>query len=109
MAGDYVLRRVNGNPLPFATTTADGVKTEILDDVMSLYQGATYSQLTHLRITTNGVVTLKTTTETGTYGGQGTGLAFTRNSKLPPRQSTVNNRTITVTEPEAIMEYVKDK
>lgn len=107
MAGDYSLRRVNGSALPFAETTND-VKTEILDDVMSLYQGNTYSELIHLRVTANGVVTMQTITETGNFGGQGTSLLFTRNSKLPSRQSTVNNRTITITEPGTIKEYVKD-
>lgn len=106
--GDYQLRRVNGAPLPYVTTSAEGVKTEVLDDVISVYSGATFSELSHVRITTNGQTTTQTISETGTYGGLGTGLLFTYNSGRLPRQSVFNNRTLTFSEGGIFREYIKD-
>lgn len=106
--GDYPLRRVNGAPLPYVTTSADGVKTEVLDDVFSLFSGNTFSEISHVRVTVNGQVTTQTLSETGTYGGQGTGLLFSYNSGKAARQSTFNNRTLEFREQGVVREYIKD-
>jgi hypothetical protein len=105
--GDYALRTVNGAPLPYVTTDASGVKTELLDDVFSLYSGSTFAEVIHVRVTTNGAATTQTITETGTYGGQGTGLLFSYNSGKPARQSVFNNRTLSFLEGGVTRIYVK--
>lgn len=106
--GDYALRTVNGAALPYVTTSAGNVKTELLDDVLSLYSGSTFSEVSHVRITTNGTVTTQTITETGTYAALGTGLLFSYNSARSSRQSVFNNRTLTFLEPGMTSAYIKD-
>ncbi|MEO7996667.1 MAG: hypothetical protein ABI852_04435 [Gemmatimonadaceae bacterium] len=106
LRGDYALQSVNGAPLPYVTTV-NNVKTEILDDVLSLYAGSTYSQISHVRVTTNGQVTTQTLNETGTYGGQGTSVIFVRNSGKPNRVSIFDNFTLTFHDDELTRVYMK--
>ncbi len=41
VTGEYVLRTVNGAPLPFTLPGTGTVKTELLDNVITLYMGQT--------------------------------------------------------------------
>lgn len=101
------MRTVNGAALPYVTTSTDGVKTEVLDDVISIFSGNTFSELSHLRITANGQTTTQAITETGTYGGLGTGLLFSYNSGKPARQSVLNSYTLSFLENGVSRIYIK--
>ena len=73
VTGAYTLRTINGSPLPY-TIVASG--KEILDDVITLYQGGTYAESGHSRTTVNGQVTNATNTDTGSYVLLGTSITF---------------------------------
>jgi hypothetical protein len=73
VTGDYTLRTINGSPLPY---TIVGSGTEIIDDVISLYQGGTYAESGHSRTTVNGQVTNASNTDTGSHILLGTSITF---------------------------------
>ncbi|MEO7361550.1 MAG: hypothetical protein ABI120_14550, partial [Gemmatimonadaceae bacterium] len=106
--GDYPLRTVNGAALPYVTSSADGSRIEVLDDVFSLYTGNTFSELSHVRTTAgNGAPSIQAVLETGTYGGQGTGITFNYNGGKV-RQSKLDNFTLLFLEAGLTRAYVKD-
>lgn len=41
--GAYTLRSINGSSLPYTISGSGANKTEILDDVITLYEGGTYA------------------------------------------------------------------
>jgi hypothetical protein len=77
VAGVYTLRTVGGAPLPYTYAQTGADKSEVLDDVMTITNNGTWSELFHIRTTLSGVVTLSAETDGGTYVRAGTtGLTF---------------------------------
>ena len=58
--GAYTLKKVNGASLPYTISGSGSNKTEIVSDVITLYEGFTYSQSLQTRITVNGQATNNT-------------------------------------------------
>jgi hypothetical protein len=76
-AGTYTLKTVAGAPLPYTYQQSGADKAEILDDVVTLTNAGTWSELLHERKTVSGVVTISAVTDAGTYVLVGTtGLTF---------------------------------
>ncbi|MEO8193131.1 MAG: hypothetical protein ABI681_04720 [Gemmatimonadales bacterium] len=81
ITGAYTLRTINGAPLPYTVSGSGEATTEIIDDVITLYQGGTYSEVGHSRTTVNGHVTNETSSDTGNYAlGFGTSVTLRSNN-----------------------------
>jgi hypothetical protein len=77
IAGTYTLQTVNGSSLPYTYSQTGADKGELLDDVITLTNNNTWSELWHERRTVSGVVTVVAVTDAGTYALVGTsGLTF---------------------------------
>jgi hypothetical protein len=96
--GPYTLRTVNGSPLPYITSGSGTTKSEIVDDVITLYEGGTYAELGHSRITVNGQVTTETTTEGGTYSLFGNSVILRSGNGIHVRMPTIEANTMTLVE-----------
>jgi hypothetical protein len=77
VGGTYTLRTVAGAPLPYTYAQSGADKSEFLDDVITLTDNGTWSELMHIRTTLSGVATVDAVTDAGTYVREGTtGLTF---------------------------------
>lgn len=106
VTGTYNLITVNGAPLPFVTTSGT-TKTEILDDVINFYQGGTYSETVHLRITTNGQVANSTMEESGTYAFFGTSVTVRSADGSHERRGLMDGKKMSLTDPGMAMIFSK--
>lgn len=73
--GVYVLRTVNGAPLPFAIP-GDANETTILEGSIALYQGGTYGESGSRSTRANGVLTVTPYADAGSYALQGTSVTL---------------------------------
>jgi hypothetical protein len=105
--GAYTLRTINDAPLPFTLSTVGTTKTEVLDAVLTLYQGGTYAETSHLRVTTNGVVTTQTKNDTGSYSFFNITVTLTSSAGNPERRGRIEATTMTITEEGKISIYRK--
>jgi hypothetical protein len=98
--GTYVLKSVNGSALPFTLSTNGNVKTELVDETMYLYEGFTFFDKVHRRITTGTVVTTDSTTDSGNWGASNNSMGFRFNSDPSINVlSIVENKTVTMSLP----------
>jgi len=96
VTGNWSLRTVNGSNLPFTVSGSGANKTEILDDVITLYEGFTFSETIHQRVTTNGQASAVTSTETGSYSLFGTSVTLAGNVR--ERRGRIEESTMTLVE-----------
>lgn len=94
VTGTYTLRTVNGSSLPYTLPGGGTTKTEILDDVLNLYQGNTYSESGHMRVTVNGQATNQTISESGSFSLFGTSITFTSGDGSHTRLSNADSESI---------------
>jgi hypothetical protein len=94
VTGTYTLRTINGSSLPYTLPGGGTTKTEILDDVLNLYQGNTYAESGHSRVTVNGQVTDQTISEAGSYSVFGTSITFTSGDGRRTRLSNADSESI---------------
>lgn len=98
VTGPYTLRTINGSPLPYTISGSGTVKTEIMHDVITLYQGGTYARTRDSRTTVNGQMTNESTSETGSYGLVGTSVTLRGNGAGQSTLATINGNTMTIVE-----------
>lgn len=98
VTGDYKLRTINGASLPYTITGSGANKTEIVDDMITLFQGFTYSETTSSRITVNGQAANETKLRTGAYSLFGTSIILSSNDGAMERRGTINANTMTIVE-----------
>ena len=98
VTGDYTLRTINGAPLPYTITGSGANKTEILDDVITLFQGFTYSETIISRLTVNGQAMNETRLKTGAFSLFGTSIILNSNDGSMERRGTINANTMTIVE-----------
>jgi len=96
VTGEYVLRTVNGAPLPYTLPGSGTVKTELLDNVITLYMGQTFSEVSHSRTTANGQVTNQTNNETGSWVPFGNAVKMRGNNGGPEVVANFNANTMTI-------------
>ena len=106
VTGAYSLRTVNGSGLPYTIVTNE-TTTEILDDVITLYQGGTYTWVGHSRITTNGQMTDATNATNGTYSLLGNSVALRDNATQLITPALVNGNTMTIVNSGVTLAYRK--
>ena len=96
--GAYTLQTVNGSPLPYTTAASGTSKTEITDDVITLYEGGTYAESGHSRITVNGQVTNQTNTKSGSYQLLGNSVSLLNNASGQLSFALIDGNTMTIVE-----------
>ena len=94
LSGTYTLRSVNGQPLPYSTSGS----TQLLDDAISLYEGATWSSTGHVRTTSGSGSVVETVHRTGSFTSFGTSLSFKVNETGATRVGVYGADAITFIE-----------
>jgi hypothetical protein len=98
VTGAYTLRTANGSPLPYTIVGSGTARTEIIDDVITLYEGGTYAESGHSRTTLNGQVANESNTETGSYSLFGTSVTLRSSDGGRTRMPTIDGNTMTIVE-----------
>jgi hypothetical protein len=98
VTGAYTLRTVNGSPLPYTIAGSGTARTEIIDDVITLYEGGTYAESGHSRTTLNGQVANASNIETGSYSLFGTSVTLRSSDGGRTRMPTIDGNTMTIVE-----------
>ena len=96
--GEYTLTTINDAALPFILSGSGTTKTELLDAVISMFEGGTYSETSHLRVTTNGVVTTQTRVDTGSYSFFGVSVTLVSSAGNGERRGKIEGTKMTITE-----------
>jgi hypothetical protein len=107
VTGQWTLRTVNGAALPYTMTSSGANKTELIDDTIILYEGFTFAQTVHTRVTVNGQVSTVTTSESGAYALFGTSVTLTGNSGALARRGLIDGNTMTIVENGLVSAYKK--
>ena len=76
IVGTYALSTVNGGPLPFTFQAAEP-KIELISDQFVVSSNGTFTESTVVRVTDEGVVSMKTFPDAGTYVVEGALASFT--------------------------------
>jgi hypothetical protein len=106
--GVYTLRTINDSALPYTIAISGADKTEILDDVITLYEGDTYAESSHLRVTANGQVTNQAINESGGSSLFGTSITLRSADGSRTRIATsTDNNTLTIVQPGQTWVYRK--
>jgi hypothetical protein len=77
LTGAYVLRTVNASPPPVIIAGSGSDKTEILDDVITFFEGGSYAENGHRRVTVSGQATDEVISETGRYSPLSNSISLT--------------------------------
>jgi hypothetical protein len=94
--GRYTLQSVNNAALPFTTSQIGTTKTELVDDVIELFQGGTFARTYHTRTTTNGQAVNTVVNRTGTWAiGMGATITLTANEDGARMIVSINARRMT--------------
>ena len=96
--GEYTLTTINDAALPFTLSNSGTTRTELLDAVITMFQGGTYSETSHLRVTLNGVVTTETKVDTGSYSFFGTSVTLVSSAGNGERRGRIEGTKMTITE-----------
>lgn len=96
--GTYTLRTINGSALPFTSAGSGANRTEILDDAIMLYQGNTFAQTAHARVTANGQATITTTRRTGSYTTFGNSISMRNNEFDTVTGGVISGKQLTIME-----------
>jgi len=106
ITGDWSLRTINGSPLPYTISGSGANKIEVIDDVYTFFEGFTFSETIHRRVTTNGQVSTVTVTETGAFSVFGTSITITGNT-TPVRRGLIEGNTMTIVDEGLTSAYKK--
>ena len=107
VTGNWTLSTINDASLPYTVSGSGANKTEIVDDVITFFEGLTYSETIHTRVTVNGTASTVTTNETGNYNLFGTSVTLTRNSGAASRRGLIDGNTMTIVENGLVQDYKK--
>jgi hypothetical protein len=105
VTGTYILRTVNGSPLPYTTVQLGDDKFEVMADTITLKDGGIWTGGGTIRVTQSGSVSMTTSTSTGTYSL--TGTAITINDFTGASSGTVERGTLSVTQGGLLSVYTK--
>lgn len=105
--GKWTLESVNGQPLPYTMSGSGSNKTELISDVLMLYEGFTYDETIQLRTTVNGQATTTLTKEPGPYAISLGALVFQSNKGLPSKIGKVEGNRMTIAETGFVQVFTK--
>lgn len=95
--GTYTLRTLNGSSLPYTTPAPAAV--EVLDATLNLYQGGTYAETKHVRVTdTQGQTTTQTREDAGSYSFFDITVTFTSSVGNGERRGKIEANNLTIVE-----------
>jgi hypothetical protein len=98
VTGAYTLRTINGSPLPHTITVDATTQKEIIDDMITLFSGGSYSRTQHANITVSGQTTSQTNTEGGAYVLLGTSVTLNPSPSGRSTVTTIDGKTMTLVE-----------
>ena len=98
ISGDYQLKTINGSSLPYTISGSGANKTEVLDHVITLYNGGTYAETGHKRVTVNGQASTQDITGAGSYDFFGTAITLRSGIGTYERRGLFNEKAITIIE-----------
>lgn len=98
ISGDYELKTINGSSLPYTISGSGANRTEVLDQVITLYNGGTYAETGHRRVTVNGQASTQAITGAGSYEFFGTAVTLRSSSGSYERRGLFNEKAITIVE-----------
>ena len=96
VTGAYTLRTINGSALPYTITVDASTQKEIVDDVITLFSGGSYSRTQHANLTVSGQTTSQTNTEGGAYVLLGTSVTLNPSPSGRSTVTTVDGKTMTL-------------
>ena len=96
--GTYALRTINNSQLPYKLPVSGGSQTEVLGDTITLFQGNTYAETIHLRVTTNGQVTTETHEDAGSYTFFNITVTITSGRGRPERRGRIEETSMIIIE-----------
>jgi hypothetical protein len=98
LTGAYVLRSLNGSPPPAIVSGSGDNKTEVIDDVITFFEGGSYAENGHTRITVNGQTTDGTIFDTGRYSPLGTSIALNSTGGGTRSALSTDGKSLTIVE-----------
>jgi hypothetical protein len=98
VTGTYTLRTINASPLPYTIDVDATTRKEIIDDMITLFSGGSYSRTQHANITVSGQTTSQTNTESGAYLLLGTSVTLNPSPAGRSTVTTIDGRTMTIVE-----------
>jgi hypothetical protein len=96
--GVYSLRTINNSQLPFKLPASGGSQTEVVSDTITLFQGNTYAETIHVRVTTNGQVTTETHEDAGAYTFFNITVTLTSGRGRPERRGRIEETSMIIIE-----------
>lgn len=105
--GEWLLEKVNGQPLPYTLSGSGANKTELVSDRLFLYEGFTYDETIEIRTTVNGQATTTQTLKPGPYTLSQGALVFMFNDGTPSKTATVQGNKMTIGEPDFVRVFTK--
>lgn len=98
VTGAYTLRTINGSPLPYTINVDASTQKEIVDDMITLFSGGSYSRTQHANLKVNGQTTSQTNTEGGAYVLLGTSVTLNPSPSGRSTVTTIDGKTMTLVE-----------
>jgi hypothetical protein len=98
VTGTYTLRTINGSALPYTYDVDASTRKEIVDDMITLFSGGSYSRVQHATVTVAGQTTGQTNTESGAYLLLGTSVTLNPSPAGRSTVTTVDGKTMTLVE-----------
>jgi hypothetical protein len=98
ITGAYTLRTINNSPLPYTINVNATTQKEIIDDMITLFSGGSYSRTQHSNGTVSGQTTSETYTESGGYVLLGTSVTLNPTPSGRSTITTIEGRTMTIVE-----------
>ena len=105
-AGDYTLRTINGNTLPYALANTPTVTIIETSETFTLRADATFIDITHYQRTQNAVTDFPSDTLIGTFTVRGQTANFTT-TKGPILTGTMGSSAFTLEGPSTVYYYSK--
>ena len=97
VAGTWTLQSLNGFAVPFKSPRAGGDTLELTSDVITATASGTFTQMTVVKTTTSGLVTIDSIPDAGTYSVKGNVVTFDFTSNAPNGSGLIDGNTMTVT------------
>ena len=98
VTGTYTLRTINGSALPYTINVDASTQNVIVDDMITLFSGGSYSRTQHANTTVGGQTTSETNTESGAYLLVGTSVTLNPSPTGRSTITTIDGRTMTLVE-----------
>lgn len=107
VTGAYTLRTINGAALPYTYNVDAATRKEIIDDMITLFSGGSYSRTQHANTTVGGQTTSETNTESGAYLLVGTSVTLNPSPSGRSTVTTIEGKTMTLVESGITWSFMK--